>query len=176
LDELPKSLDETYERILMEINIANRKHARRLLQCLTAASQPLRVEELAEVLAVDFDSEGSIPTLHEDWRWEDQERAVLSTCSSLVEVITIDDSRVVQFSHHSVKEFLISDRLATSSERILFYHISFAPAHTILARACLSVLLRLDDQIDTDSVKSFPLAEYAARHWLDHAQFGDVAS
>lgn len=178
LDELPQSLDETYDRILMEISIANRKHARRLLQCLTAASQPLRVEELAEVLAVDFDSEGTIPTLHEDWRWEDQERAVLSTCSSLVEVIASDDSKVVQFSHHSVKEFLISDRLATSrsSERISFYHISFEPAHTILARACLSVLLRLDDHIDTDSVKSFPLAEYAARHWLDHVQFGDVAS
>jgi ankyrin repeat protein len=175
LDELPEGLDETYERILMEINVASRKHARRLLQCLTVASQPLRVDELAEVLAVDFDADGTIPKLNVDWRWEDQERAVLSTCSSLVEVITTDDSKFVQFSHHSVKEFLTSDRLAASSGRISFYHILHEPAHTILARACLSVLLRLDDQINKDTIKGFPLAEYAARHWLEHAQFRNVA-
>ncbi|KAI9450825.1 hypothetical protein BJY52DRAFT_1419406 [Lactarius psammicola] len=34
LEELPKSLDETYERILKEINNANREHSYRLLQCL----------------------------------------------------------------------------------------------------------------------------------------------
>ncbi len=50
LEELPKSLDETYKRILKEINNANREHAYRLLQCLTVASRPLRVEELPEVL------------------------------------------------------------------------------------------------------------------------------
>jgi hypothetical protein len=54
LVELPETLDETYERVLKEINKANREHARRLLQCLTVASRPLRVAELAEVLAIDF--------------------------------------------------------------------------------------------------------------------------
>jgi phosphate uptake regulator len=56
LEELPETLDETYERVLREINKANREHARRLLQCLTVALRPLRVEELAEVLAIDFDA------------------------------------------------------------------------------------------------------------------------
>src|SRR6266403_5652563 len=54
LKELPKTLDETYERILRNIHEANRDHAHRLLQCLTVAVRPLRVAELAEVLAVDF--------------------------------------------------------------------------------------------------------------------------
>jgi hypothetical protein len=48
-------LDETYERVLKEIVTANRHHAYHLLQCLTVASRPLRVEELAEILALDFD-------------------------------------------------------------------------------------------------------------------------
>jgi hypothetical protein len=56
LKGLPETLDETYERVLREINKANREHAHRLLQCLTVAIRPLRVEELAEVLAIDFDS------------------------------------------------------------------------------------------------------------------------
>ena len=54
LDKLPETLDETYERVLRDINRANRDHALHLLQCLTVAIRPLRVEELAEVLAVDF--------------------------------------------------------------------------------------------------------------------------
>ena len=53
LEELPESLDETYERVLREIKKPNRDHARRLLQCLVVAIRPLRVEELAEMLAID---------------------------------------------------------------------------------------------------------------------------
>ena len=48
-----KTLDETYELVFKEINKANREHARRLLQCITIASRPLRVDELAEILAID---------------------------------------------------------------------------------------------------------------------------
>ena len=55
LEELPESLDETYEHVLREIKKPNRDLAYRLLQCLVVAIRPLRVEELAEVLAVDFD-------------------------------------------------------------------------------------------------------------------------
>jgi hypothetical protein len=63
LKELPDSLDETYERILREIRKPNQGHARQLLQCLVVAVRPLRVEELAEVLAFDFNIEG-IPKLN----------------------------------------------------------------------------------------------------------------
>ena len=54
LEELPDTLDETYERMLRDINKANWNHAHRLLQSLTVAVRPLRVAELAEVLAIDF--------------------------------------------------------------------------------------------------------------------------
>jgi len=180
LDELPESLDETYERVLRSINKANRGHALRLLQCVTVAVRPLRVEELAEVLAVDFDSarNGGIPNLKPDWRWSDQYQAVLSTCSSLIAIVDDGDSQVVQFSHFSVKEFLTSDRLACSSGDISRYHILLSPAHIILALACLCVLLRLDEHITEGnaSESGIPLANYAARYWVDHAQFEDVSS
>src|SRR5260221_5759934 len=90
LDTLPESLDETYERILREIKKPNRDHALRLLQCLVVATRPLRVEELAEVMAVDFDSADGIPKLNPDWRWEDQEPALLSSCSSLITIVNIN--------------------------------------------------------------------------------------
>ena len=68
LKELPDSLDETYERILREIPKPNQRHARQLLHCLVAAARPLEVEELAEILAFDFSTEG-IPKLNPGWRW-----------------------------------------------------------------------------------------------------------
>ena len=176
LAELPESLDDTYERILREIRKPNQAYTRRLLQCLVAAVRPLRVEELAEILTFDFSTEG-IPNLNPSWRWEDQEEAVMSACSSLVIVVKDGGSRIVQFSHFSVKEYLTSDRLARSSrEEISRYHIPIEAAHTILAQACLGVLLKLDSNIDRDRIKSFPLARYAAEYWVRHAQFGSVSS
>ena len=170
-------MDETYERVLREIKKPNRDHARRLLQCLVVAIRPLEVEELAEVLAVDFDDAEGIPKLKPSWRWEDQEQALLTSCSSLITIVRTGDSRVVQFSHFSVKEFLTSPRLPASSQDVSHYHVVLGPAHTILAQACLSILLRQDDFVEDGGVeKGSPLAGYAAEHWVRHAQFEDVAS
>ena len=175
LKELPDSLDETYERILKEIRKPNQGHAYQLLQCLVSAARPLRVEELAEVLTFDFNSDG-IPKLNLDWRWEDQEEAVLSACSSLVIIVKDGDSRIVQFSHFSVKEFLTANRLAEPTRDVSRYHIRLEAAHTTLAEACLGVLLRLDDRVDCDNIEDFPLARYAAQYWATHARFGNASS
>ena len=176
LNELPESLDGTYERVMMEIKKANQSHAYRMLQCLTVANRPLHVDELAELLAFDFDdAKGGIPKLNSNWRWEDHEQAVLSTCSSLVTVVPrYYGSAIVQFSHFSVKEFLMSDRLASSRRDISQYHISLLDAHTLLAQASLAVLLRDPDV--NGHVDSTGLVDYAAWHWMTHARVENVAS
>jgi len=169
-------LDSTYERLLKEIRKPNRDQAHRLLQCLVVAIRPLRVEELAEVLAVDFDDAEGIARLNPSWRWEDEEQALLSSCSSLISIVESDYSRVVQFSHFSVKEFLTSPRFAASGGELSGYHIALEPAHTILARACLSILLWSGDTIKNVVQKISPLTSYAARYWVSHAQFENVSS
>ena len=55
LEQLPETLDETYEHILLRIDKVKRQFAHRLFQCLAISIRPLRVEELAEILAVRFD-------------------------------------------------------------------------------------------------------------------------
>jgi ankyrin repeat protein len=181
LAELPESLDETYERILQQIPKSNRVYAHRLLQCLVVAVRPLSVEELAEVLAIDFSAEGGTPMVDEKLRWEDKEQAVLLACSTLIAVVddVVDDrsSRRVQFSHFSVKEFLTSDRLAASTmDYLRYHHIRLEPAHTIMAQACLGVLLRLDNNMESWTIKSYPLDEYASKHFGDHVEFEKVLS
>jgi ankyrin repeat protein len=175
LKELPDSLDETYERILKEIPKPNQRHARQLLHCLVAAARPLEAEELAEILAFDFSAEG-IPKLIPGWRWKDQEAAVMSACSSLVTIVNDGDSRIVQFSHYSVKEFLTADRLAEHDRDVSCYHIRLEAAHTIFAQACLGVLLQFGDRVDRDNIHNFPLAGYAAQYWATHAQFENASS
>jgi len=173
LDELPDTLDETYDRTLEEIGKQNWEYAHRLFQCVAAASRPLRVEELAEFLAFDFDTD-STPTLREDWREEDPAHAVRSTCSSLLAIVDVDGSSVIQFAHFSVKEYLTSKRLAESKETISRFCVSMTLAHTIIAQASLGVLLSIDEYITWDYLDEFPLAEYAAEHLAGHARFEGV--
>jgi ankyrin repeat protein len=171
-----------------------------------------------------------------DWRWEEQELALLSACSSLITIVDvkandsysdseeyyeIDDGdsnievsnsdskvdasdsdldaeaghsdseaetddfnsgfeagnlRIVQFSHFSVKEFLTSPRLAAASRAVSNYHIDWEPAHTILAQACLGILLQIQDDVEGCAPEDHPLALYAAEHWTTHAQFGEASS
>jgi hypothetical protein len=116
--------------------------------------------------------------LEEGWRPENPEEDVLSACSTLIAIIDDNGAKIVQFSHFSVKEFLTSDRLQMSPKEgnIYEYYIPLEPAHTILVRACLAVLLQLDDKVNKKRLATFPLASYAAQHWVDHAKFRNVAS
>ena len=172
---MPKTWDETYEKALLNIDVEQQEYAQRLFQWLTVSIRPLRVDELAEILAIRFSSD-SIPDYNTGWRSGDAKEAVLSTCSSLVIVANVGGSPVVQFSHVSVKEFLTSERLATMGRELSCYHILPRPAHTVMAKACLTILVTLDDRVDKMNIKNFPFALYAARHWIEHAQFDDVLS
>ena len=139
--------------------------------------RPLLVEELAEFLAFDFTAE-PVPKFYEDWRMEDPLDAVLSTCSALLAVVKANDydnTMVVQFSHFSVKEYLMSARFAEKHDSISqYFHFSLIPAHTLVAEACLGVLFRLDKSITRDRLWKFPLFQYAARYWFMHARFEGV--
>ena len=194
LNELPITLDDTYERMLQGIPKEKFEHASRLFQCMVAAIRPLRVEELAELFAIEFGSNDA-PNLVESWRPENAKEAVLSTCSTFIAIVDDDNkgnkndddsddkggdekgSRTVQFSHFSVKEFLTSDRLQFSEVgNIRQYYIPLEPAHAILARACVAVLMQADEEQDEKRFRALPLGSYAIDYWVRHARFGDVAS
>ena len=111
----------------------------------------------------------------EEWRPEDPRDAILETCSSLISVVEDSGMQIVQFSHFSVKEYLTSIRLSEAKPSISRYLITLEPAHTIVAQACLRLLLQLEG--DRQEISSrWPLANYSAQHWVGHAQFEDVSS
>ena len=65
---------------------------------LMVSIRPLRVKELTEILAIQFDEE-VLPIFNTDWRPAYAKETIMSVCSSLIAII-------VQFSHFSVKEYL----------------------------------------------------------------------
>jgi ankyrin repeat protein len=176
LDELPITLDETYERTLQGIAIEKQEHAHRLFQCLIAAVRPLRVDELAEIFAIKFTS-NAVPGLVEGWRPENPQEALLSACSTLITIVGDKGSKIVQFSHFSVREFLTSDRLRTSKvANVRCYYIPLDVAHITLGQVCFAMLLPLDDRMDKRNLETLPLAPYSARYWVNHAKFKNTAT
>ena len=190
LDELPETLDGTYEQTLQSIDKQKRDYAYRLFQCLVVSKRPLRVEELAELFSIHWQPNAeNLPTFDPNLRPENPEEFILSACSTLVTVLEvhrrgpfgehIGSEKIVQFSHFSVREYLISDRIAIS-EHVSRFHILPRLAHALFARACLSLLLQLDVHVEDYHfwyrIQNFPLADYAAEHWVGHAQFDNVAS
>src|SRR5260221_992344 len=75
-----------------------------------------------------------------------------------------------------VRNSLPSSRLATANVEVSDYHIDLEPAHTILAQACLGVLLQVQDDVEGCTPEDHPLARYASEHWTAHAQFEYVSS
>ncbi|KAI0272329.1 hypothetical protein BC834DRAFT_1030488 [Gloeopeniophorella convolvens] len=178
LKSLPSTLYTTYESTLGHINREKWEDARRLFQCLSFSTRPLTVEELAEVLAVSVDEE--VPTYHDDWRSNDSESVVLSTCpGSFIQVIREDrfsveaPRRIVQFAHFSVKEFLTSDQLAKSESKTSYFHVLPGLSHVVLAKACLGILL-LPNAAASASIQP-RLESYATDLWDAHARFEDVS-
>ena len=81
LAELPKGLDEIYNRILKNIDEKHRADTKMFLQWLAFCKRPMKIEELAETVTVDFSEKG--PVFNQDKRYADP-RDVLVRCSSFV--------------------------------------------------------------------------------------------
>src|SRR6202020_635271 len=82
LKALPKTLDETYERILVNIDEMYREDVRKVLQFLAFSACPVSLEEVVEVLAVSLEDS---PRFDPEQRYPEP-RDILTRCSSLVSI------------------------------------------------------------------------------------------
>ena len=98
LKDLPESLCQTYDQTLFRIDKEKQEYAQRLFKCLSVSIRPLSIEELAEILAIQFDEE-ALPTFNTYWRPAYAEETIMSVCSSLIAIVDRGGHHVVQFSH-----------------------------------------------------------------------------
>jgi ankyrin repeat protein len=165
LASLPKTLDDTYARILCSIDEEHSKNALKILQWLVYSARPLRIEEIAEVIAVDiednprFDTERRLP----------EPRDILTICSSLVTIVVEEAKEQVRLAHFSVKEYLVSERAQIE------HSIREIPANISIAETCLAYLLQFEysHSLTFRTAEEYPLSRYAAQYWTQHAQLAE---
>jgi len=183
LKSLPKTLDDTYARILNKVGEDYVDDVHRILSCLICSYYPVAVEELAETVAI-------VPRGDTCYDIENrllEPRDVLTICSGLV--TTTRSRRItlmggpqipieeVRLAHFSVKEYLVSDRLA-SKETSKFY-IEERLAHEMLASLSIRYLVHCHQaelckdpefllEYETGFLKRAAFAPYAASFWSHH--------
>jgi hypothetical protein len=81
LAELPKGLDEIYNRILKNIDEHHRADTRMFLQWLAFCKRPMTIKEIAETVTADFS--GKFPVFIQN-KWYADPWDVLVRCSSFV--------------------------------------------------------------------------------------------
>ena len=171
LAELPDTLDETYERILREINKADWEFAHRLFQFVSVASRPLRIEELAELLAVDIKA-GRIPNFHEGWRVEDPVSAVMSTCSSLLAIV--DGGSLPETDGRSVSE--TSDNGSSSKYRVICHPGEGRELYARLPYKAIfhQIFFPQGDEDGYSFGKVIQFSHYSVKEFLTSARFAEA--
>ncbi|KAI9878600.1 MAG: hypothetical protein M1830_000460 [Pleopsidium flavum] len=193
LRELPNTIDETYDRILLNIPEDDQQAAHATLQWLAFSQRPMTLGEISEAIAVDtrqrcFAVESRFLDAH----------SILEICSSMVtlsesgiendlasigsdlgtteddsestESVVTDEMKELQLAHYSVKEYIVSERIR--SGRAKAFAVVEAQAQEYMAEASLVYLLSFDkpDSLYKDVWNHFPFLKYAARYWFKHSQ------
>ena len=170
LASLPGTLDDTYTRILCNIDEEHSEYAFKILQRLTYSARPLELEEVAETIAIDVKGN---PRVNPENRFPEP-RDIFSICSSLISLESQtsgdNDSVIVGLAHFSVKEYLVSERILQGKARR--YSIQENSANISIYNDCLAYLLDLDEPNPSSYqlLAEYPLARYAAKYWIQHAQ------
>ncbi|KAH8123752.1 hypothetical protein LI328DRAFT_168337 [Trichoderma asperelloides] len=162
LQSLPKDLNATYARILGSIPRQRKNKTIRLLQFLVYSERPLALEEAVDIIAVrpnegQFDAQDRLPCPEE----------ITGYCSSLVSLIQTSGPAAalkLQLAHFSVKEYLLTH----DSPDFIYPNPRVAITETCLA------YLGSVPSVGIAAIKTqFPLAEYAAQIWTDHAKVAE---
>lgn len=131
LQTLPRDLTQTYNRILTRIvKERNDEIVKKIFRWIAAAKRPLLLDELREAIAI----EPGDPYLRKD-RLVNNANNIISWCGSLA-MLQEEDS-VVQFAHHSVKQFLLSGHYDVVTEP---FHFQLPDVDRAAGEICVTYL------------------------------------
>lgn len=158
LTELPKGLDETYERMLFTISSlgpTGSAKALNVLKWILFAVRPLSPAELIAVISFPSTASSSNLSL----------KSVFDICQNLV---LLDEGQgVVRFAHYSVQEFLLKQG---REHKGYADHFGVEKGHTDLAEVCTAFL-------STDESEVSPsLIDYTTFNWGEHVRLSGPGS
>lgn len=170
LKSLPETLDDTYERMVLNIPSPARAYAQRLLLLLCCAKRPLTFAEAINGIAVEL---GPEPKYNIRRKLRDA-AAVQQLCPGLVVIEQDWPGKNVRIAHFSVQEYLESNRIRDSKAKD--FAIIQEEAQAQMARVCMTLLLELSKMpVDSQEV-DFQIASYAFQYWMAHFRESNEAS
>ncbi|KAF7554371.1 hypothetical protein G7Z17_g2979 [Cylindrodendrum hubeiense] len=188
LDSLPRSLEAEYHRLFLQLasrlgcsSISSQpsigaRRARRLLQLILGAAEPLTLDELRHAYAVSSSSEA-------DWRdYLLSDDGIIHSCGDFIH---LSENRVY-LSHASIGDFLTRDLpMWETTPDIEIFHINRKENHRFLATICMQYLEIVEWDHFAISVPSkpidslatrFPFLIYAAEQLIGHFFDSEPAS
>ena len=172
LQSLPKDLDETYERMLDDLDDFDKPRAKRALMWLVFSARQLYIEELVDACAIDMKKNPLV----------DDKLAAPDIETMLQDLILIQpplnkDQDTVEFQKHtvmlvhaSIREFLVKKRLNIEKPVPELFYFAFEEqeSHISLAQSCLAYLLCYNTYTLRANNEESPLRRYAWYYWDKH--------
>ena len=179
LGSLPPTLPKTYERILSKVNtgpLETQKMVQRALLWIAYAERPLSLAELTEILSIEENDKQLDPEAVLD------NSAIMTSCSSLIRTTDLKDAKdesLIEFSHFTVKEYLLELRKSADAELRRYSLASEDVAHSYLAKMCLTYLsmdnfgssFPKTNTEESELIERLPFRCYAVR-WIEHRDYG----
>ncbi|MCJ1393145.1 hypothetical protein MMC18_006017 [Xylographa bjoerkii] len=133
LKNLPKSLPEVYDRVLLRLRKSGNcdtKRFRRIFQWVVTAHRPLSLEELRQAIGIEPCQVDWDPT-----RLVNNIRDVLACCGGLL--TTDEEQLTIHFAHHSIKQHLLAH---CTDLDLQIYHIDLREADFMAGETCVTYL------------------------------------
>ncbi|KAF7512590.1 hypothetical protein GJ744_000851 [Endocarpon pusillum] len=197
LKQLPRTLHETYERMLVGIARSCWERAQRILTLLCFSSRPLTVSEVIDAIAVDI----QVTERYDPDRKLENADDLLRICPGLIDITpdlldedhllnnndspyatsrideTIKRTQIVRIAHFSVQEYLLSPWIKQG--RAARFATSESTGHFQISKTCLIYLCNqdfIDQTLTQNLVEEYSFARFAAEFWHHHYRLVDENS
>ena len=131
LDNLPRDLPQTFERILSGITKTDDIDiCKRIFLWVAAVKRPLTLEELREAIGIE--------PLQQNWdssRLINDMKQAIACCGNLIFIE--EEQQAVHFTHYSVKQYLLSEVIGTSLRP---YRIDLERSDAEVGAVCVTYL------------------------------------
>ncbi|KAF5337545.1 hypothetical protein D9758_016669 [Tetrapyrgos nigripes] len=166
LKNLPEDLEETYVKALLRTKKGHQKDVQAILRWLIFGYTLLTLELLPEILRIDFEGR----------KLEAAERIEVNGVSKIIDSTLVVVQEInwhcntehrLQLAHPSVKEYILSDQIKSSSAAL--FHVNDQLAPNFIAQSCMIYLVVYGEDESIDE-RNLHLLGYATNNWSEHVK------
>jgi hypothetical protein len=173
LKSLPKTLNETYERMLNDLDDFDKPRAKSALMWLVFSARQLFIEELVDACAIDLEQGPLVDDKLEPFDIEPLLQDMVIVRPPLPpDGAVAEQTHTVMLMHASIREFLWNktESQGGSPGAAPYFSLQHRESNIVLAQSCLTYLLCYNTYDLRHYHEEYPFRKYAWYHWEDHIE------